>query len=346
MDAVQITSWHSEPEVRDVAQPDPGPGQVLVRVAGAGMCHSDLHLLHEFDTGMVPFEPPFTLGHENAGWVEALGPGVSGLEPGQPVAVYGPTGCGRCPRCLAGAENYCAHLGQLTSMAPGLGSDGGMAPYLLVHDARHLVPLGDLDPVQAAPLTDAGLTPYHAVMRSWDLLRAGSTAVVIGIGGLGHMAVQVLEAVCPATVIAVDTRDSALAMALEAGAEHAVAAGDGAAEEVLGRTGGLGAEVVIDVVGNDATLALAAAVSRTLGHISVVGIGGGSFPAGFFSLPYEAAWSTTYWGSIPELVEVLDLAERGAIAAQVETVGLDDAPAAYRRLAEGGVDGRLVVVPG
>ncbi len=137
-----------------------------MRIGGAGACHSDLHLMHDFEEGMMPFNPPFTLGHENAGWVEALGPGVTGVEIGQPVAVYGPWGCGRCRRCQLGMENYCERQSELKAMAAGLGADGGMAPFMVVPDVRHLVALTDLDPIDAAPLTDAGLTPYHAVKRS------------------------------------------------------------------------------------------------------------------------------------------------------------------------------------
>src|SRR4051812_33012397 len=225
MKALRMTAWKHEPELLDVAEPEPGPGQVVVRIGGAGACHSDLHLLHDFEGGLLPWGPPFTLGHENAGWVEAVGAGVSGLEVGQPVAVYGPWGCGRCRRCRTGMENYCEHSFELPGAGGGLGFDGGMAPLMLVPDARFLVPLGDLDPVDAAPLTDAGLTPYHAVKRSLALLVPGTTAVVIGAGGLGHMAVQLLRALTPSTIIAVDQRKEALTTALEVGADHGVLAG-------------------------------------------------------------------------------------------------------------------------
>ncbi len=345
MDAVQLTQWKHDPEVRDVPEPEPGPGQVLVRVGGAGLCHSDLHLIHDFESGMVPFEPPFTLGHENAGWVEALGAGVSRLEVGQPVAVYGPTGCGQCRRCIQGLENYCERQGELTSMAAGLGTDGGMARYMLVEDPRHLLPLGDLDPVQAAPLTDAALTPYHAIKRSLGLLVPGSSVVVIGVGGLGYMGVQLLEVLTGATVIAVDTRRSALDMAASAGAEHTVTAGESAAAEIAELTGGKGADVVLDFVGNEATMQLAVASGRSLGHITIVGIGGGSYPFSFFTVRYEASLASTYWGSISELIEVLELAERGLIRAEVERISIAEVPAAYERLARGDVNGRLVAVP-
>ena len=345
MRALQLTQWKHEPEIREVSSPDVAPGQVLVRVGGAGACHSDLHLMHDFEEGMVPFSPPFTLGHENAGWVDAIGVGVTGVEIGQPVAVYGPWGCGRCRRCQLGMENYCERQADLKAMAAGLGADGGMAPLMIVPDARHLVPLIDLDPVAAAPLTDAALTPYHAVKRSLPILVPGSTVVVIGVGGLGHMAVQILQAVCPATVIAVDTRESALALATAAGAAHAVVAGAGAGAEISGITGGRGADLVLDFVGNDSSMQLAVASSRSLGHVTIVGIAGGSYPFGFFTVPYEASVATTYWGSIPELIEVIALAERGLIRAEIERVSLTDAADAYKRLAAGEVDGRIVVVP-
>ncbi len=190
--------------------PEPGPGQVLVKVGGAGACHSDLHLM-EWPEGTMSFGVPFTLGHENAGWVEALGAGVEGLAEGEAVAVYGPWGCGRCRSCRLSAENYCERQAEIGAFGGGLGLDGGMAEYMLVPHPRLLLPLGDLDPRDAAPLSDAALTPYHAVKRSLDLLVPGSTAVVIGVGGLGHMAVQILRALSPARIVAVDTSADKLA---------------------------------------------------------------------------------------------------------------------------------------
>lgn len=345
MRALQLTGWKRAPEFQDVADPDPGPGEVVVRIGGAGACHSDLHLLYDFEPGMMPFDPPFTLGHENAGWVEAIGAGVQRLEPGQPVAVYGPWGCGRCHRCRHGMENYCENQAEIGTMGGGLGRDGGMAPLMVVPDARLLVPLDGLEPADAAPLTDAGLTPYHAVKRSLSLLIPGSTVVVIGVGGLGHMAVQILRALTAAQIIAVDQRAPALAAARESGADHAVAANEDAAAEIRDLTGGRGADVVLDIVGVDATLALAAAIARHLTHVTLVGLGGGSLPFSFFSVPYEVSLATTYWGTVPELMEVLALARAGHIRAHVQRFGLDDAPRVYERLAAGDIDGRAVIVP-
>jgi propanol-preferring alcohol dehydrogenase len=345
LQALQLTAWKHAPELREVAEPDPGPGQVVVRIGGAGACHSDLHLIHDFDEGMLPFWPPFTLGHENAGWVEAVGTGVVGLEPGMPVAVYGPWGCGHCIRCRQGMENYCENLATLGKMGGGLGYDGGMAPLMLVPSARHVVPIGDLDPVEAAPLTDAGLTPYHAVKRSLPLLGARSAAVVIGAGGLGHMAIQVLAALSAAEVIAVDVSTEALHLAQAVGATHAVESGEDAAGQIQELTHGRGADVVLDFVGIDSTLALATASSRSLGHVTLVGIGGGSYPFSFFSTPYEVSMQTTYWGSLPELMEVIALAEQGKLRAHIERYSLDDATQAYEAMHEGSLRGRAVIVP-
>ena len=348
MYALQLPSWKSDAVLVEVADPHPGPGEVVVKIGGAGACHSDLHLMHDFDAGILPWGPPFTLGHENAGWVHELGEGVTGLEIGQPVAVYGPWGCGTCPRCRLGIETYCEN--PAAAPAPGggggLGLDGGMAEYLLVPAARHLVPLPDgLEPVTAAPLTDAGLTPYHAVRRSWPKLAPGSTAVVIGVGGLGHLGVQILKATTAARVIAVDVRSDALALATEEGADAAVVADDATVATIRDLTGGRGADAVLDFVGSDASLLQAAASARMLGDVTIVGIAGGTLPVSFFSVPYEVSIQTTYWGTRPELVEVLDLAARGLIRPQVTTYPLADAAKAYHELAQGHIRGRAVVVP-
>lgn len=349
MRALRFEQWQSEPAFREVPDPEPGPGEVLVRIAGAGACHSDLHIMHDFEPGLLPYELPFTLGHENAGYVERLGPGVEpgfGVEPGAPVAVYGPWGCGRCRNCRQGMENYCLHAAEIGAAGAGLGHDGGMADFMIVPSSRLLVPLGDLDPVEAAPLTDAGLTPYHAIKRSLHKLVPGSTAVVIGVGGLGHMAVQLLQALSPARIVAVDRDEAKLRLAREVGADEAVLSDEAAAEEIRRTSGGKGCELVVDNVGVQQTVDLAAAVSRPLGDIALVGIGGGTLGVGFFTVPQEASVATTYWGSIVELQEVVALARAGRISVHVERFGLDDAMEAYRKLEAGEVNGRAVVVPG
>ena len=348
MRALQLVAWKSDAEYVDVDMPEAGPGELVVTVGGAGLCHSDLHLMHDFEDGMLPWRTPFTLGHENAGWVHSVGAGVR-LEPGQPVAVYGAWGCGSCSRCGQGFETYCERPDRAPVAAGGggLGLDGGLARYLKVPAERLVVPLPDgLDPLAAAPLTDAGLTPYHAVKRSWPKLVPGSTAVVIGVGGLGHLAVQILKATTAARVVAVDPKPDALQLATASGADLAVPSGAGAAEAVRDATGGRGAELVLDFVGVADTMALGAAVVRVLGDLTIVGIGGGQLPWSFFATPYEVSLQTTYWGSRFELVEVLDLAARGLLTPEVTVFDLDAAAEAYAQLAAGKIRGRAVVAPG
>ncbi|MEX2256846.1 MAG: NAD(P)-dependent alcohol dehydrogenase [Acidimicrobiia bacterium] len=348
MHALQLVEWKAPPQLRDVPEPVPGPGEVVIRIAGAGACHSDLHLMHDFEPGMLPWDPPFTLGHESSGWVETLGIGVRGIEVGQPVLVYGPWGCGSCHRCREGMENYCENQSAIGAAGGGLGRDGGMAPKMLVPNPRHLVPLHDLDPVDAAPLTDAGLTPYHAIKRSLPLLGPGSTAAVIGVGGLGSMGVQLLETLTPARVVAVDTRERALELATEVGAHRTLLASDDVDAMVADftkSTNGRLADVVLDFVGVDDSLALGARVVRQLGHLTIVGIGGGTLPVSFFSLPYEAAVATTYWGSVTELMEVVELAEAGRIAPHVTRYSLESAVDAYAAMRSGDLEGRAVIVP-
>lgn len=348
MRALRLLEWKSEPVLDDVEEPKAGPGQVVIRIGGAGACHSDLHLMHDFSPGLLPWGPPFTLGHENAGWVHQLGEGVTGLQVGQAVAVYGPWGCGSCARCQQGIETYCENLAAapVPGGGGGLGWDGGMAEFMLVPAGRLVVPLPEgLDPVHAAPLTDAGLTPYHAIRRSWSKLPPDATAVVIGVGGLGHLAVQMLKATTAARVVAVDSRPEALDLAAEYGADLAVEAGPDAASRIREATGGRGADVVLDLVGADATLALGAAVARQMGDVTIVGIAGGSMQFSFYSQAYEVSLQTTYWGSRPELTEVLDLGARGLVKPKVTRVSLEEAADAYRRMADGKIQGRVVVVP-
>ena len=344
MKAYRLRQWRREPVFEDVEVPEPTFGQVLVKIGGAGACHSDLHLM-EWEEGTLPVNLPFTLGHENAGWVEAVGPGVAGLSPGDPVLVYGPWGCGWCKHCRIGAENDCLNASTIPSMGGGLGSDGGMAPYMLVPSARLLVPLATLEPRVAAPLADAGLTPYHAVKRSLALLTPDATALVIGAGGLGQMGIQILRATTASRIVAVDTSDRKLAAAAEAGADDVFLSDGETAAKVRELTHGRGADVVLDFVGVDATLELAAKTSRALGHLTVVGLGGGTLPFSFFALPYECSVAAPYWGTYPDLLEVVALAEAGKVKPKVQYFPLSEADEAYEALREGRISGRAVVVP-
>ncbi len=288
-----------------------------MRTLGAGVCRSDLHIVD----GRFPDLPlPLVLGHEIAG--EA--PGV-----GQ-VLVYASWGCGRCSFCCAGAEQLCQEAAE-----PGWLRDGGYADAVLVPSSRYLLPLEGLDPVRAAPLADAGVTPYRAVRRVRETLSRGATAVVIGAGALGQFAIQYLRLLTDARVVAVDVLDVKRRRALELGADEAITPDELDAP----------ARVVLDFVGSDESLSLAARIVERAGLVVVVGEAGGSLPFGFGNVPWEASFTTSTWGSLDELTDVLDLARRDQLSWHVETLPLEEANSALDRLRRGEVLGRLVLTP-
>ena len=348
MRAYRLVEAHRA-ELEDVPKPTPGPGQVLVRVAGAGVCHSDLHLMDWSPEQLagLGIRTPFTIGHECAGHVAELGAGVSGFHVGDPVAVYGAWGCGACAPCRSSAETHCDHAADLGYLGGGLGRDGAEAEYMLVPSARLLLPLGKLDPATAAPLTDAALTPYHAIKPSLPRLVGGSTAVVIGIGGLGHMAVQLLKALCPAQIVACDVSTDRLALAKAKGADHGVRSDARArARRCASSRAGRGAELVLDLVGSSDTMSLAAKMVRQHGEVSVVGLAGGRLDVGLGVLPFDATLRIPYWGTAVELMEVLALAERGAIHVDVERFPLSKARGrSTSACATGTIFGRAVLDP-
>jgi alcohol dehydrogenase, propanol-preferring len=346
MRAVQLVQWMSEPELVEVPVPTPGPGQVLLRVDAAGLCHSDLHLM-EWPAEIMPFDPPFTLGHETAGTVAALGPGATGVAEGDRVLVHSRWGCGRCRPCVQGEDNLCQRSpAELGGHGGGIGFDGGLAEYMLVPAARYLVDIDGLEPERAAPLSDAALTPYHAIKQAGRHLRPGATVVVIGVGGIGHMAVQLLRALTPVRIVAVDLRTDALELARGAGAELTLEAAELTPERLRAELGLGGAAVVFDCVASEATLQLAAGAVGIGGHISYVGRGGGSLAVSPATLPFECSVSLPSWGSIPELSEIVDLARSGLIDVEVHRVGLEDAVKTYRQLRRGEIIGRAVALPG
>jgi alcohol dehydrogenase, propanol-preferring len=341
MRAVQLVEWQAEPELRDVPVPEPGPGEVLLKITAAGLCHSDLHIM-KWPEGTMPWPVPFTLGHEAAGTVAALGAGVDGLEVGEPVVVGASWGCGVCLNCRKGLETRCIERPERP--IGGCGVDGALADYLLVPSPRLLVSSEGLDPAVAAPLTDAALTPYHAIKQSLHLLTPGSTTVVIGVGGLGHTAVQILRALTSTRIVALDTREAAVQLALSSGADDAYVSRGLDPAELRAELGRYGAGLVLDFVGVDDTLRFGASLLGHGGHLTIVGVGGGSFPAGP-GLPLEWSVSRISNGTVPELQEVVELARRGDISLEVERVALEDVIGAYGRLREGSVAGRLVAIP-
>ncbi len=304
--------------------------------------------MYDFEGGLLPWGPPFTLGHENAGWVDTLGTGrVRGRDRRsggglRPVGVRD-----AATAALQGLENYCVHQSELGVAGGGLGADGGMAEYMVVPTRAHLVPLGDLDPVEAAPLTDAALTPYHAIKRSLPLLVPGSTAVVVGAGGLGHMAIQILDAPSPHS----DHRGRPRrrrhwsSRASSAPTRRVLMDGDAARagpDRDPRRRRRRGAR--LRRRRRHAALRRRRSPDRS-GHLTLVGIGGGTLPLGFFTVPYELSVATTYWGSIPELFEVIALAQSGRSVPTSSGSRSTTRADAYERMRAGTLHGRAVVVP-
>jgi propanol-preferring alcohol dehydrogenase len=329
-----------EPLVSEqVEVPAPSGEEVLVRVAACGVCHTDLHIAR---TDIVRARRPVTLGHEISGWVESAGPAAerglddAGITKGVPVLVYGGWGCGQCDRCVATEEQACDRR-----VAPGFTRDGGYAEFVLVPHWRHLLPLGSIDPVTAAPLADAALTSYRAVRRAAFWLREGTTALVIGVGGLGQFAVQFLRQHAGVTIAVTDTDEGKMRRGLELGATRAIPAG----EDVEGSATDGQVDVAFDFVGTDESLARASQLVRRGGLLSLVGEAGGTIPFGYRKVPIEIYLTTTSWGSRDELQAVLKLARAGAIRWDVEPMTLAQAVEAHDRLAAGDVAGRLVLVP-
>jgi propanol-preferring alcohol dehydrogenase len=340
MQALQYTRIGGRPELRQVDKPSPGPGGVLLRITASGLCHSD-EVVMGYTEEQYPYPLPMTFGHEPAGVVAELGDGATGVEVGDSVVVYGCWGCGVCVMCADGSENLCLR----GMVSPGLGRDGAMAEYMVVDDVRHLVPIGDLDPVRAASLTDAALTPYQAIKRVLPRLVGGTTTVVIGAGGLGHVAIQLLRALTPTRVVALDIGKDKLDFARKVGAHEALESAHAAADVVKEMTGGRGADVVLDFVGIDATGELAMRTVAVAGAVVIVGAGGGSAKVGLLTAPFDVEVSTSLWGRRRELLELVEMAHRGQVTIETTTYSLDDATQAYQDLHDGKIRGRAVVVP-
>lgn len=324
--------------IEDVPEPEVGPTDVLVKIAGAGVCHSDLHVI-DGEVGVK--RRPITLGHENAGIVEKVGSLVTEVQPGDGVAVFGAWGCGICKICERQDENLCQN-----PIYPGVMVDGGWAEKLLVQHPRNLVKLNGLDPVIAAPLTDAALTPYRAIKKVMSKLGPGKRLGIIGIGGLGHMALQIAKALTPATrLVAIDVSGEKLAMAKTLGAHYTINGKGDVGAAVKAVTDDEGVDAIIDFVGSDATLQNAVACAAIGCKVVVVGIAGGTLPYSFWKLPLECEVTSSIWGNRQELREVLELARLGLITPHIERQPLEAINDVLARLHEGKVQGRIVLTP-
>lgn len=340
--AYRLVDWQRPAELTEVDVPEPGFGEVLVKVAGVGLCHSDILFL-DAPVGTFPYPVPFTLGHEIGGWIVATGPGPVAVPVGQAVLVASKLRCGRCSFCLSGYDNYCETF--VTGL--GYGVDGGLAEYVVAPTAN-LVQLSGLDPAAAAPLTDAGKTSYHAVKRVLPKLVPGSTAVVIGVGGLGGYAVQYLRHLSAARVVAVDSQAHRLEAARISGIEdlvHVDEDGHSLAAEVREATGGRGVEAVLDFVGSDSTIAAGQSLLRSLGTLAIVGAAGGQAHISWSSIARECDVWIPQGGTQQDLREVVHLAETGVLRSDNEFFPLADVDRAYERLRAGDLKGRAVVRP-
>ncbi len=343
--AIQLTEWGRPPELRDVPAPEPAGEELLLQVTAAGLCRSDLHVM---DAAAASFDCPLplTLGHEAAGTVLAAGPDADPTWLGETVVVHGIWSCGHCRNCARGRENYCLRLRPRTTGAPapignGLGYHGGLAQAMLVPSARHLVRTDGLDPAVAAPLTDAGLTAYHAVREHADLIDAHTTCVVIGIGGLGHLGVQILRDMGAGRILAVDNRADAREMALRLGAEAAFPDVDSLRTALTDD-----ADVIIDFAGAPDTAQPAIRLLAPGGRLTVVGSAGARMEVGKH-LGLAAGWRVTapFWGPHADLVAVIDMARRGALHVEATAYPLADGVEIYRHLRAGDITGRAVLIP-
>jgi propanol-preferring alcohol dehydrogenase len=318
MRAVVLRSFHAPLELEERPVPAIRDGDdVLVKVLACGVCHSDLHVVD----GYFSSSPlPLVLGHEIAGEVEGVGN----------VLVYTPWGCGQCRFCSASEEMICPD-----GREAGMFQDGGYADYVRVPARRYLYPLGDLDPVQAAPLGCGGLTPYRAVKRARSWLGPGSRALVLGAGGLGQFGIQYLRLMTDAAVDAGDPSARKQTRALELGAEAAADPGqlDGPYTAVF------------DFVGSDDSLATAARLVERKGVVIVMGLFGGRIPFGLGAVPHEAHFLSSIWGSRDELAELIALAQRERLEYTIETMPLEEAELAHERLRHGEARGRIVLLP-
>ena len=326
----------------DVPRPVPGDGEVLLRVAAAGICHSDVHVAHG-TSSLTHLDDlaPFTLGHEIAGIVIETGPHVASSLCGMRAAVYAPTGCLDCESCIEGAWNYCDTRDASSVAGLGLGQDGGLAEYIVVN-ARRLVDIGDLPFELAAVSTDAALTSVHAISAIPPSDAPASTVVVVGVGGLGHLAVQVL-AHLGYHVIGVDTRASVRSIAIDSGAQR-FCSPEQLVDVVQEQTGTRGATAVLDFVGSTQTLELAERVLGTRGALVLVGSAGGQIVIDK-SRPVRRGLSyhVPVWGTQPELDRTISLANKGVLRPVVTQTSLGQAAEALDALHDGQIAGRLVV---
>ena len=325
----------------DVADPKIAkPSDIIVRIGGAGVCRTDLHIVEGIWRGKVEINLPYIMGHENAGWVEAVGNGVEGIKVGDSVICHPLVTSGHCLACRRGNDMHATE-----SAFPGINANGGYAEYLLTGQ-RSLIKLPKtLAPKDVAPYTDAGLTAYRAAKKASRHLLPGEYAVVIGAGGLGHIGIQVLAALCAAELIVVDRSQASLDLAKKCGAHHLVVADGHEAEKVLALTGGRGAEAVIDFVGEGDAIKHGLAMTRNNGVYYIVGYGGKIDIPTIDMITTEKTIVGNLVGTYAELVELMALADRGLVTLHTKEYKLSAANDALHDLHNGKIHGRAVLIP-
>ena len=340
MKAVRLESYAKGPVVAEVAEPRvTGPFDVLVQVAGAGLCRTDLHIADgQLDAAGVTL--PMTLGHENAGYVREVGSAVTSVAPGDPVILHPTPTCGVCMACRSGRDMYCT-----AGSFPGVSADGGMAEWLLTGERACVKLPQHVRPADVAPYADAGITVYHAIRKAVPLLSAGSSVVVVGAGGLGHIAVQCLSVMTPAQILVVDRREEALDLVVELGADQRVLADGTQQQRVMDITGGAGADVVIDLVGEEGAEKEAFGMVRRGGSYFAVGYGGQLDIPTFHLVFNEISVVGNLVGSYMDLVELMELHRAGKVTLHLREYPLDAALDAFADLRGGRLRGRAVLVP-
>lgn len=348
MRAALLTGYQRDFEIGEV--PDPvlsRPDDVIVEVGAAGFCRTDVHLwlghfasVHE----AAGITLPFVCGHESAGWIVEVGAGVTHLQVGQPVLLHPLATCGVCLPCRAGDDMHCS-----SSVFPGVAAQGGFAEYVRTN-ARAVVPIPDgLSPVDVAPLGDAGLTAYRAVKKALPFAYPGTTTVVLGAGGLGHIAIQALRALSQTEIVVVDRSAAALELARTWGADQTVLSQDDRSHvaQVRELTGGAGAEVVLDFVGEHGAQQDAVEMLGKHGVDVITGYGG-TLQVDILAqlLTPEASIVGSTVGTYTELVELVALARRGAVRLTTTTFPLEDINVALLRLEAGQLLGRGILLPG
>lgn len=316
------------------------PNDVIVKIGGAGVCHTDLHLIEGMWAEALGQELPYIIGHENAGWVHAVGSAVTQFKVGDPVIVHPVMSCGKCLSCRSGEDMHCPSL-----KFPGLTVNGGYAEFLKTSE-RALIPLpAGVNPADVAPFADAGITAYRAVKKAAPLAKPGTKALMIGMGGLGHIGLQVMRELGNAEIITLDRNDGRLNMSLELGASHAVRADQGAISQVRRLTNENGADIIIDFVGTDQTHADSMKMLRKGGHYFVVGYGGTINVPSLDIINNEFSIVGSLVGNYSELYELMVLHAQGKVSLHSSKYSLNEANDVLHLLHEGKINGRAVLVP-